>query len=139
MFLDGVTYAAISKNLANGIGTLWQPQYTATFNQEFYGLPPVFFIIQSLFFKLLGNHFMVERLFSFGMLLLSGYALVLLWRTVTKPINLHQYAWLPLILWITIPQVAWTYTNNMLETMVECLFFVLFISYIVLLILKRTK
>jgi len=130
MFLDGVTYAAISKNLANGIGTSWQPQYTATFNQEFYGHPPVFFILQSLFFKLLGNHFMVERLFSFGMLLLSGYALVLLWRTVTKPNNLHQYAWLPLILWITIPQVAWTYTNNMLEMMVSaCSIFSIYFLY----------
>ena len=51
MFLDGVTYAAISKNITNGLGTFWQPHYTQTKDAAFYGHPPLVFGIQSLFFS----------------------------------------------------------------------------------------
>lgn len=127
MFLDGVTYAAISKNLSNGIGSVWQLQYTATFNHEFYGHPPFYFIIQSLFFTVLGDHFMVERIFSFFLLVCTAYGIVLLWRKVTAQFQMQLYAWVPVLMWITIPQVAWTFTNNMLEAMVSPL--VLFALY----------
>ena len=30
MFVDGVTYASIARNLAEGHGSFWSPSYTAT-------------------------------------------------------------------------------------------------------------
>ena len=41
MFLDGVTYAAISNNLAEGLGSFWKLYYTATLYPEFYEHPPL--------------------------------------------------------------------------------------------------
>jgi hypothetical protein len=55
MFLDGVTYAAISKNLAHGYGTFWMPHYTQTKDAVFHGHPPLVFGIQSFFFRVLGD------------------------------------------------------------------------------------
>ncbi len=127
MFLDGVTYAAISKNLSNGIGTWWKPSYTATFNSEFYGHPPFFFILQSFFFALLGDSFIVERIFSFIMLLCTICGIIVVWREYTKPYNLQAYAWLPVLLWIIIPDIIWTFSNNLLETAISPL--VLFSIY----------
>jgi len=52
MFLDGVTYSCISKNLANNIGELWKPHYTKTLYPAFYEHPPLVFGIQSCFLDL---------------------------------------------------------------------------------------
>ena len=36
MFLDGVTYASIARNMAENYGSFWQPYYTATVYPTFY-------------------------------------------------------------------------------------------------------
>lgn len=118
MFLDGVTYAAISNNMANGIGSFWNPLYTSTY--EFWGHPPMAFGLESILFTIFGNEFYVEKLYSVLMSLLSAYGIVLCWK-LFKP---QSFSWIPVILWLITPVVFWSYQNNMLEnTMtVFCLF-----------------
>ena len=41
MFLDGVTYASIARNLAEGRGRFWAPHYTATIYPAFHEHPPL--------------------------------------------------------------------------------------------------
>jgi len=130
MFLDGVTYASISKNLANGIGTLWCPQYTKTVSPKFFGHPPLVFIIQSLFFKILGNGIYTERIFSFVTAIISALGIIKLWKLFNINAEKENISWLPVLLWITVPIVFWSYSNNLLENTVSIftLFAVYFIS-----------
>jgi hypothetical protein len=40
MFVDGVTYASIARNLSQGRGSFWSPFYTATIYPQFHEHPP---------------------------------------------------------------------------------------------------
>ena len=43
-FVDGLTYASVSRNLAEGYGTWWQPWGSVWFGQQiFYEHPPLLF------------------------------------------------------------------------------------------------
>ncbi|MFW7379491.1 MAG: hypothetical protein ACOH5I_11830 [Oligoflexus sp.] len=84
MFFDGLTYAAISRNLVDGLGPIWQTHYTDSLYPRFYEHPPLAFYLQSLAFRLLGDQFYVEKLRAAGlgilpnlraMLAISGYQL----------------------------------------------------------------
>jgi len=61
MFVDGVTYAAISRNLANGLGSFWEPHFSATLDTQFHGHPPLALGMQSLAFRVFGDSLLVER------------------------------------------------------------------------------
>jgi hypothetical protein len=115
MFLDGVTYAAISNNLANGLGSFFHPHYTQTWYQEFYMQPPLVFGLQALFFKIFGNSFLVERFYSFSMALLTIWGMVLHWKLHTSNTEFKKYSWLPVLFWVVTPVVFWSYQNNMME------------------------
>jgi 4-amino-4-deoxy-L-arabinose transferase-like glycosyltransferase len=130
MFLDGVTYAAISKNLAHGYGTFWMPHYTQTKDAVFHGHPPLVFGIQSLFFRVLGDSLYVERLFTLVMTLLSGVGIALCWHLLFEKTSYRSYSWLPVLLWMITPLVLWSNKNNILENVVHlfAIFSVYFVS-----------
>lgn len=129
MFIDGLLYATISNNLAQGMGNFWDLFLTHTLYPHFHEHPPLAFGIQSLFFKIFGNSFYIERIYSFSTFIITGYIITRIWYKVTKPI-FHKLAWLPLFFWILIPLVTWAAPNNMLEntmmifTSLSVLFFI---------------
>ena len=128
MFLDGVTYACISRNMAEGQGTFWNPHYTATIGNEFHSHPPLAFGLEALFFKAFGDYFWVEKLYSMLMFMLSSLLIALIWKQTT---NRPNQAWLPLLFWVAMPLTTWSATNNILEnTMTD---FVLLSVYLMLL------
>jgi 4-amino-4-deoxy-L-arabinose transferase-like glycosyltransferase len=129
MFLDGITYSAISKNLAAGIGSFWKPHYTQTLYPYFYEHPPLVFGIQSLFFKFLGNGMYTERLYTFLCSMFTAFGIVLLWRLFNKASGFLKYSWLPVLLWISVPIVFWSFRNNMLENTLGI--FTLFSTYFI--------
>jgi len=112
MFFDGVTYASISRNMAEGQGSFWNPHYTQTLYPEFRQHPPLALGMEALAFKALGDHWWVERFYSIMTFLLSGLLLALIWKRTT---NNLRWAWLPLLFWLVMPLVTWCATNNMLE------------------------
>jgi hypothetical protein len=118
MFEDGVTYATISRNLSIGLGTWWSPFFTATVHPQFHEQPPLAIILQSLFFTVAGDHYLVEKTYSF--LTMLG-TLWLVWRTWTRMAailenaHLKAHAWLPILLWVSIPKWNWAYKSNVLE------------------------
>ena len=59
-FMDGATYASISRNLSQGIGSYWELFYTPYLYPNFIEHPPFFFWIQSLFFKIIGDKWYPE-------------------------------------------------------------------------------
>ena len=112
MFFDGVTYASISRNMAEGQGTFWNPHYTQTLYPEFRQHPPLALGMEALFFKALGDHWWVEKAYSVLMFLLSGLFIALIWKRTT---NNLRWAWLPLLFWLVMPLVTWSATSNLLE------------------------
>ncbi len=116
MFMDGLLYACVSKNLANGIGSFWFPHFSKTMHPFFDQQPPLGFGIQALLFKLLGSSIYVERAYSFLTALLNAALIGILWRMLFKNENeIKKMGWLPVLFWVTIPVCFWAYSNNVLE------------------------
>jgi len=80
MFVDGVTYASIARNLALGRGSFWSPSYTLTLYPQFHEHPPLGFWLQSWWFRLLGDHLFVERAYSIAVALATAVLIAAIWR-----------------------------------------------------------
>ncbi|MFO7723418.1 MAG: glycosyltransferase family 39 protein [Bacteroidales bacterium] len=130
MFLDGLTYAAVSKNLANGLGSFWNPHYTQTLYPSFHEHPPLVFIIQSGFFRVFGDGFLTERIYCLFIAILTITGITLCWRLMAQESELRGQFWLPVLIWITTPLIPWAYTNNLLENTMGV--FTLFSVYFIL-------
>lgn len=126
MFVDGVTYAVLARNLAEGLGSFWSPFFSTTVYPVFHEQPPLGIGLEALAFAILGDHLYVERLFSILIFALTARVLVALWRRVL-PI---EYDWLPLFFWILPSIVTWGAINNMLEG-IQALFTIAGVAFIV--------
>lgn len=115
MFLDGVTYAAISHNLANGLGTYFAPHYTQTLYPSFYEHPPLSFILQSFLFQLLGSGIYIEKVYGLIMFLSTAYGIILIYDLINQNKKDKINPWIVILLWLIIPVVSWSYKNNVIE------------------------
>jgi 4-amino-4-deoxy-L-arabinose transferase-like glycosyltransferase len=114
MTWDGVLYATISRNMAVGIGDAWHPKITETLLPDFHEHPPLAFWLQSLPFRLLGDHFWVERLYSVSTGIITGAIFVGLWRLLLRGhAEGAACSWLMILLWVACSH--WAYRNNILE------------------------
>jgi 4-amino-4-deoxy-L-arabinose transferase-like glycosyltransferase len=111
MFLDGMTYAVVSRNMALGIGSFWSPSLSATVYAQFFEQPPLGLGLQAAAFWLFGDHFAVERIFSLIVFALHALLIAAIWRRLLPP----AYDWLPLLFWALPAVVTWSVVNNMLE------------------------
>jgi len=132
MFFDGVTYACISRNMAEGQGTFWNPHYTQTLYPEFRQHPPLALGLEAVAFKAFGDHLWVEKAYSVLTFLLSGLLIALIWKRTT---NNLRWAWLPLLFWLAMPLVTWSATNNLLENTMSV--FVLLSVYLLIISYQR--
>ncbi len=124
MFMDGVLYAAVSNNLANGIGSFWFPVFShnnlAGISDSFHEQPPLFFGVQALFFKLLGSGIYTERIYTALVLVLNIFLIKKLWEIIFESNkDLQKFSWFAVLLWISIPVCFWSYSNNMIENTVS--------------------
>ena len=112
MFMDGLIYSNISANIAEGVGSFWHPVYTATHHPDFYEHPPLALGLLALFYKVLGTHIWVTKLYMSLTMLLCVWLTVRLWvRLGGKCEN----GWMPLLLWTLIPIVTHFAFQGMLE------------------------
>lgn len=118
MFLDGVIYASISRNLAHGQGTFWALHFSDALFPVFREHPPLVFGLQSLFFRALGDSYLTERAYDLTVLIVSVLLLRVLWRQAVamagRP-DLAGFWWLALLCWVLVPKWSWAYRNNVLE------------------------
>ena len=113
MFTDGIIYAAVSKNLAQGLGDWWQPVISYIPTKIFYEQPPFALWLQSFFFKILGNGFFTERVYCAFTYLFACFSLFYFWKKINP--TQKNFAWLPILLYTFTPLVFWSYRHNMLE------------------------
>lgn len=114
MFMDGLYYATISRNLSEGIGSFWQLHFTATSYPIFYEHPPLAMGLQSIFFKIFGDSVYVERFYSLLTFIITGIIIHLIWQNISNK-KIKNLSWIPLLFWIMIPLNSWACSNNMLE------------------------
>ena len=118
MFVDGLFYSVVSKNLANGLGTFWFPYYSESgFGglRDFHEHPPFVFALQSIFFHLFGSSLYTERIYIFIILCLNIFIMMLIWKTISTNDKEKNTGWLPLLFWILVPLSWWSFQNNMME------------------------
>ncbi|MEQ1747067.1 MAG: glycosyltransferase family 39 protein [Saprospiraceae bacterium] len=122
MFGDGLLYASMARNLAEGKGSYWAPFFSSgywvpglpVFYQE---NPPLMLWIQSLFFHALGDHWWVEKLYSALLLALNCLLLCRIWEIPLRgTAHRERHTWLPLLLFYLIPTVIWGAPNNLMDT-----------------------
>jgi 4-amino-4-deoxy-L-arabinose transferase-like glycosyltransferase len=114
MFLDGLIYSTVSRNLADGTGTFWNPYFTATFLSDFHEHPPLAFGLQSIFFTILGDSRFIDRFYSLVTILFTAFVILKIWNTLG-----YKYGWFPLFLWLLTPTVSWSSCNNLLENTLQ--------------------
>lgn len=112
LFMDGMMYATMAKNLSHGLGTFWGPHLTDTFFPVFINHPPLAIGLESLFFRILGDSRFVERIYSMTAIVLTAYLITSVWKNLGHK---RSTAWLPLLFWIAFPTITWASVNNMLE------------------------
>jgi 4-amino-4-deoxy-L-arabinose transferase-like glycosyltransferase len=132
MFFDGVTYASIARNMAEGYGSIWRPYYTDIIYPVFFDHPPLGFFLQSLAFRIVGDSLSVEAFWGFGAGLLVLLFIGMIWRvdcqTLEKPFapadegicrarrsSTGPGGWAPMAMFAVLPMTSWLFSNNLLE------------------------
>lgn len=114
MFFDGLTYSSIARNLALAKGTCFELYYTESIKNPFYEHPPLGIWMQVPFFKVLGEYYLVEKIYS----LLCFIVFLFLYYQLSKQLQAEDYKtayWRNLIFYLPIPVVTWCWSNNLLE------------------------
>ena len=146
MFIDGTQYAAVAKNYANGLGTIWAPYLSQNWYQNFDAMgsnifrenPPLVIAIQGLFFKILGDSLYTERVYGLLAALTAIFLVANIWKLVNRrDEEIQKLSWLPVLFWVSMPIMFRSYQMNLQEnTMV---IFVLSSVYFVLKGLENSR
>lgn len=116
MFMDGLIYTCVGKNLAAGTGTFWDPQFSATYMQSYHEQPPLLFGLLSVFFKVFGTSMYTERLYCLFMVVMCYFSLRFVWNQMfSSQEDKRKLFWLPVLLFFTSPVTFYVYTNNVEE------------------------
>lgn len=126
MFIDGLYYSTVAKNLSNGLGSFWNLHFSDTFQNHFEAHPPLAFGLQSILFSLFGDSRFIDKIYSLLTYAITGYIILL----IAKQLKLKS-SWIILLLWLIVPIVFWAATNNMLENTLS-----IFICLSILFLLK---
>jgi 4-amino-4-deoxy-L-arabinose transferase-like glycosyltransferase len=118
MFMDGMIYVSVGKNLANGIGTFWDPHFSDIAMASYHEQPPLYFGLLAVFFKVFGFSMYVERLFCLLCFILVTVYIYKLWvKLFPVKEGVNNTAWLPVLFWAITPCIFWAYINHVEETL----------------------
>ena len=117
IFMDGILYISVSKNLADGLGTFWEPNFSKTYFTIFREQPPLYFGLLALFYKIFGTSMYVERLFCFVCFMFTLIFIHKIWKGLFfDDEQLNRNSWLAILFFTTIPICFWSYANLVEET-----------------------
>lgn len=128
-FIDGLLYKTVSTNYYKGDAAFWNMKFSNTSMNPFYEQPPFFFFLTGMYYKLVGNSFITDRLLT--VLFLSG-SVFLLYKISKLLVNQLSFFLLVLLQLFAIPVLAWAHVNQVIETLVlpfSLLAFYFFLNY----------
>ena len=76
MFMDGIIYANISKNLATNICSVWHLKLTEVLQSNFHEHPPLAMFLQSVLMRVFGTSVYVEKWYSLSTFVISGFLIL---------------------------------------------------------------
>lgn len=122
LFGDGLLYASMARNLAEGKGSMWAPWFSSGYWLDFasgapyFENPPLMIWLQAGFFLALGDHWWVEKLYALLLLLLNAWLIVRVWEVPLRgTARQRSFGWFPLLLWYFITPVLWGNPNNLMD------------------------
>ncbi len=122
LFGDGLLYSSISRNMAIGKGSLWQPFFSSSYWLDnvppiYYENPPLMLWMQSFFFQFMGDYWWVEKVYSLLLLVLNCWLMLKIWQLFeqSKRVNLMGLGCLALVFWYLMPRVLWGNPNNLMD------------------------
>ncbi len=128
---DGVEYASVARNLADGVGTFWKPYLDDRIHPVFHEHPPLVFWIQSLFFRIFGDGAYFEAFYGFFIGLIILGCVGWFWQRVRRDFRLPAVGnWWPMLLLVPLP--IFTYmlqTNRIVNTWTILAIAAFYISY----------
>ena len=114
---DGVEYAAVARNMADGVGTFWKPYLDDTIHPVFHEHPPLVFWIQSHFFKVFGDGPYFEAFYGFFVGLIILGCMAWFWRQVRQDSQLPPIgSWWPALLIVPLPIFTYMMQINRLSS-----------------------
>ena len=136
IFGDGIMYLTVAFNRFHQYGDFWHQHYSKTAMNFFCEHPPLYFETANLFYLLLGGQAYAEKIFTLSLLALNTFFIVLIWNKLNVQSPKYKgLAWLPAALLLSIPVFNWSFSNQIIETLVAPLS--LFAFYILLLFLEE--
>ncbi len=122
LFGDGLLYSSISRNMAIGKGSLWQPFFSSSYWLDnvqpiYYENPPLMLWMQSFFFQIMGDYWWVEKVYSLILLVLNCWLMLKIWQLFEqkKRVSLMGLGCLVLVFWYLMPRVLWGNPNNLMD------------------------
>jgi len=110
---DGVEYASVARNLADGVGTFWKPYLDDYLHPVFHEHPPLVFWLQSLCFRIFGNGPYLETFYGFFMGLIILFCTGLFWQQVRRDFQCPAVgSWWPMLLLVPLPIFTYTLPIN---------------------------
>jgi 4-amino-4-deoxy-L-arabinose transferase-like glycosyltransferase len=137
MFFDGVTYASIARNMAEGYGSFWIPYYSDTVYRVFYEQLPFGLWLQSIAFRVFGDSSLVEQFWGFFSGIIVLWLIVLIWNENYPHDDNRRNSWSPVLLFTSIPLFVWMFSSNMLE--ITMTVFVLLSAYLCIKSLREER
>jgi len=108
---DGVEYASVARNMAEGRGSLWKPYFSDTFGRLYREHPPLIYWLQSFLFKIFGDGPYFEGLYGLAVGLIIFACTALFWNGVCRDFKLPPSgAWWPNLLLVSVP--VFTYLSQ---------------------------
>ncbi|GAB4488075.1 MAG: hypothetical protein OHK0019_03920 [Saprospiraceae bacterium] len=137
MFGDGLLYSSLARNLAEGRGQIWAPFFSTGYwidfasGNPYFENPPLMIWLQAGFFRLLGDPWWVEKLYTLLLFILNAWLIARVWEiSLRGSVFQGKYGWLPLFFWYFIPSAIWGNPNNLMDN--NLLTFCLLALYFVL-------
>ena len=101
---DGLEYAAVALNMADGLGTFWKPYMDDYRHPVFHEHPPLVFWIQSIFFRLFGDGPYLENFYGCLAGLITLGCMAWFWQRVRRDFGLTAIGtWWPMLLMVPLP------------------------------------
>jgi len=114
LFMDGVIYAGLARNLSEGIGSVWSPSLSNNFFNTFFEHPPLAFYLEGVFFKLFDNRYIAISFYILLQFFIAFGCIFYLWKRLFSKVH-YSLFWIPLLGWLSLDLNMWAYSNNMLE------------------------
>ena len=111
-FVDGMIYASLARNLAEGYGSFWHMSFSEELFNSFREHPPLGIYIQSLFYSLFGDTELIDKYYGF----VIGFGILGLIAMLRNRLYADcGHGWFAILVFLLFPLTTYVLSYNWLE------------------------